>query len=161
METKTFSTKSFAYRFLAWPEDYLPPRSRPQDICDLRRALIGRGLLISFLLTIAFGYLFSIASAGLYGLAQIFEFFSAYSVKTEIVKIGLVLAFGTGAIAFVVGLIFCIVHGLDKLSQYRKDRRYAREQAGIKPLLDPVTSPVKALYTSWKDKLCYQIEFKS
>lgn len=160
MESKTFSTNSLTYRFLAWPQSYLPYRNTPDDICDLRRAVIAKAFLLA--VSIAFGIFaaFSVASYGLYVLSKFFPLFSAYGAETFAVHLGRVITLGVTTIGILAGLVYLIVIGLNRLQTYLVNRQCARDAAGLKPMLHPVTSPVREMYRSLKDKLCYRVEFK-
>jgi hypothetical protein len=160
METKTFSTNSFIYRFLAWPSAVLPRRSHPDDICDLRQAVIIKAVLCLLGISVVFDYFFSLAAFGLFVLSHYFSGFSAYAVDNFVVRMGsayFVLTVGAAAIVASLYATYCFQAWF---SNYIHNRRYKREEAGLKPLLHPVTSPVKEMYKSWKDKLCYRVSFE-
>jgi hypothetical protein len=160
METKNFSTNSFIYRFLAWPQGFLPYRKRPEDICDLRRAVIFKVFLCLFGLSAALFYIFSMATAGLFLLSKHFAFFSAYSTLTPITKIGLLLGTLTFGGAAIAGFGYLLINALFYVFRYFANRSDARKEAGLKPVFDPVLSPVKEFYTTWKNKICYRVSFE-
>lgn len=152
---KTFSTSSFVYRLLAWPNEYVPRYKMPDTICELRGAIIGKLLFflaISFFTVIVFG---SISSFILYqvtcalphssGCTYGLNMFTRLGGVTSVIALGLI---GFSTVMF-VGL---------KTVDFVENVWNKRQLEGKVFIKDD--NPVVEVLRAWKDKICYKVEFK-
>jgi hypothetical protein len=151
MEAKTFSRNSLVYRFLAWPDDSMW-FDWPLDICHLRRNVIGKILALLAIISVVFTYSFCGSSFLLYRLGYWFGgVFEIYHTRNAAVEIGAVLTFITFVICVMLGFVWVI----GRIQEYFKRRKWERDGLPPKP-----NGPIKEMYLSWKNKLCYKIDFQ-
>lgn len=176
MESKTFSSQSLIYRFLAYPRNKL--YNPPEDICELTRAVLFRVLLILLAVSVVGIYLSSVSYylfSGFYGTNCGFDIktiTSACSVPgleyyNGLYMVGGILSMLTVAALFIGALLLTII-GLcfliDNFKEYARNRRYAKEKARLadpnykEPV--PRNNVFKAMYLSHKEKTCYRIKFE-
>jgi hypothetical protein len=151
MEAKTFSRNSLVYRFLAWPGDDMW-FDWPRDICHLRRNVIGKILVLLLMVSGTLLYGYCVSSFILYKLGQWFGgVFSAYVVRNVPVALGSAFTLITFAAGLLLGTVCLLVY----IQKYFQRRKWERDGLPPKP-----NGPIKEMYLSWKNKLCYKIDFQ-
>ncbi len=143
---KNFSTDSFVYRFLAWPDSYLYRDETPKDICELRGAVLRKLFIIFFSVGLPLLYLTSIGS-------YIADVWNCDSISSVECKKGLSWFSHLGGF---LAWITCVLAILT-VGSYFTERIYKlwiNVEKKVK-----VDTPLNSMYTSWKDRVCYPITF--
>lgn len=169
MQTKVFSKSSWTYKFLAWHNKTVE-WNLPRDICDFRSKVLVKFIKVSLLVSLAFTYVTSIIREILRLLSPYFVSLSMFSEMTHFSFLGRFLMGLTGILLAFIAFLFgaylvntawnALIEKRRKYLSDKWDREYDQKYAEFKSLTKKGPNPVVAMYKSWKEKLCYPVEFK-
>lgn len=155
MDVKIFGFSSWMYRFLAWPSGYISPNMRPQTICELRGAILGKMAIWITLVSMLLGYVSSITYSLLY------HFTCGSRIATTctygyniVVEVGLVMMLITGGCLAFLAFAVLVVKCYDLFTSWKYDRKHSGKQF----ISDD--NPMKLMWESAVEKICYSIKFE-
>lgn len=151
---KTFTTTSWIYKLLAWPNDWISDRNLPQTICELRGRVLGKIAILLAAVAAIFIYVSTVASYLLYVVTcKLPNATSCMYGLNSYAKVGGVVLTFTGILFSLAAITYLAV----KASDIYHCWRYNRSREGKKFLSDD--NPAVLMFNSFVDKVCYPVKF--
>jgi len=153
MEAVTFNRNSIAFRIAKFPKKNINYYDLPDDICEYR-SMIMWGVIRILLSIFSIGiYLISAVNAVI-GFIKCGYSDACFNTLNGFARLGVIFLSSTLLVALALLIILFFIYCIGKCYTYSRNRNRSTVR---KP--GPL-SGIKEAYISWKEKVCYPVDFK-